>query len=123
MIILRRAPDESQDPRDRKFEAELREFSKSLHSVGMKVSQRGMAFDSAEFLGYPLPEFTLSLVQAIGPALGVALGAWLKGRYGRKVRVKIGEVEAEARTMEEVETLLQKIKQFQEVKSSDDGET
>ena len=116
-IVLRRAPDESKDPRDPEFQAELSEFSKSLHSAGLKVSQRGMAFDSAEFLGYPLPEFTVSLAQTVGPALlgavGVALGAWLKGRYGRKARVKIGDVEAEAQTIEEVGALLVKIQEFQ----------
>jgi hypothetical protein len=112
-IVLRGAPDEAKDPRDRKFQDELSEFSKSLHSSGVKVSQRGMAFDAAEFLGYPLPEFTVSLAQGIGPALGVALGAWLKGRYGRKARVKIGDVEAETQTIKEVGALLAKIREFQ----------
>jgi hypothetical protein len=130
-IVLRRAPDEPKDPRDPKFQAELSEFSKSLHSVGLKVSQRGMAFDAAEFLGYPLPEFTVSLAQTIGPALlgaiGVALGAWLKGRYGRKARVKIGDVEAEAQTIEEVGALIAKIQEFQilqeQSRSGNDNET
>lgn len=51
-VVLNRAPDEPKDPRDRKFQDELNEFSKSLRSAGLKVSQRGMAFDTAEFLGY-----------------------------------------------------------------------
>jgi hypothetical protein len=117
-IVLSRAPDEPKDPREPKYQAELSEFSKSLRSAGTKVSQHGMAFDAAEFLGYPLPEFTVSLAQGIGPALGVALGAWLKGRYGRKARVKIGDIEAEAQTVKEVGELLIKIQEFQIVQQS-----
>jgi hypothetical protein len=112
-VALRRAPD---DPpvNDPKFQEGLREFSKSLRTAGVTYSQRAMAFDSVDALGYPLPEFLVTLSQAIGPTLGVILVAWLQGRSGRKVRVKIGDVEAEARTVEEVEGLLQKIKQFQD---------
>jgi hypothetical protein len=48
----------------------------------------------------------------IGPLSGVlaamcmALGTWLTERGGRKVRIKIQGVEAEANTREEVEKLL-----------------
>lgn len=122
-IILLRARDEPKDPRDRKFQDELSKFSASLSSAGAKLSQRGMAFDSTEFSGYPLPEFTVSLANSILPVLGVALGAWLKGRYGRKARVKIGDVEAEAQTVQEIDALLQKIKQFQDAESPDNRET
>lgn len=93
---------------DPKFQEGLREFSKSLRTAGVTYSQRAMALDSVDALGYPLPEFLVTLSQAIGPTLGVILVAWLQGRSGRKVRVKIGDVEAEARTVEEVESLLQK---------------
>jgi hypothetical protein len=48
----------------------------------------------------------------------VALGAWLKGRYGRKARVKIGDVEAEAQTIKEVGALLAKIQEFQNLQEA-----
>jgi hypothetical protein len=53
---------------------------------------------------YPLPEFVIVL----GPA--VIAGGRLRGigygRCGRKVRLKIGDMEAEGRTVEEIERLL-----------------
>jgi len=48
----------------------------------------------------------LTAAAALGPALGAVLGAWLHAHYGRKVRLKIGEIEAEAQTPEEVQKLI-----------------
>ena len=49
----------------------------------------------------------------IAPLAG-AVGAWIQARYGRKARIKIGEIEAEARTIEEVEELLKIAAEFQD---------
>ena len=59
----------------------------------------------------------LPYVTALATPLAAALGAWLKERYGRKVRLKVGDVEAEASTAEEVEKLLAKA---QELKRMDE---
>ncbi|MFL9936924.1 hypothetical protein P0D88_50130 [Paraburkholderia sp. RL18-103-BIB-C] len=40
------------------------------------------------------------------------MGAWITARYGRKVRLKIGDVEVEARSIEEVDQLLQRARAF-----------
>ena len=53
-------------------------------------------------------------VQAIAPIVGTVVGAWLGARSCRRVRLKVGDIEAEAHTAEEVEKLLlraQEIKQ------------
>lgn len=55
-------------------------------------------------------DFLVPLAQAVGPTLGVVLVAWLQGRAGRKVRVRFGDTEAEARTPEELERVLNLIK-------------
>lgn len=117
-VILRRAPDDSLE-NDPKFQRELSDFSKSLRAAGVKFSQRAMAFDSADALGYPLPNFLITLAPAVIAAVAGLCGAWVHARYGRKVRLKIGDVEAEGRTVEEIEALLQKAKEFQEDKPSD----
>lgn len=41
------------------------------------------------------------------------LGAWLQAKFGRKVRLKIGDVEVEGRSTKEVEDLLERAKAFQ----------
>lgn len=51
------------------------------------------------------------ITSALGPAaitgLTAAAATWLQGRAGRKVKVKIGSVEAEGATIEEVRQLLE----------------
>ena len=44
--------------------------------------------------------------------------AWLGGRYGRKVRVKVGEVEVEANTVADIKDLLSRVEQMQKVDKS-----
>jgi hypothetical protein len=59
------------------------------------------------------------VLPATMPVVGTIIGAWLTVRNGRKVRVKIGDVEVEAGTAEEVERLLEqalKIKERTETK-------
>lgn len=112
------ADDPSAD--DRAFQEELATFTRSL--AGVIYSQRGMAFDAVDGQGYGLAEF---VIKDLGPsAIGVVTAAvtgWLAGRAGRKARLKFGDVEAEARTPEEVEQLLKSAADFQaRVKEKDD---
>jgi hypothetical protein len=43
-------------------------------------------------------------------ALSGALGVWFQARFGRKIRLKIGDVEAEATSVAEIELLLERAK-------------
>jgi len=121
-VKLQRAPDDLPE-NDQKFQEELGEFSRSLHSAGAHFSQSGMAFDSIDAHGYALAEYTIrQLAPVVIPAVTGAIGIWLQARYGRKVRIKIGPVEAEARTIDEIDKLLKRAADFQNgdsAKSSD----
>ena len=83
---------------------------KSSIQVSPRVLVRKAAGASSSLVG----EFLVPLAQAFGPTLGVVLVAWLQGRAGRKVRIKVGDVEAEARTAEEVERLMLRAQEFKE---------
>jgi hypothetical protein len=61
------------------------------------------AIDAPSFL---LGGFTTENVKSVALVLGPIVGAWLQARYGRKVRLKIGDIEAEARDAAEIEELL-----------------
>lgn len=112
-VVLVRAPDDAK-VNEPKFQEELRGFSKALHSAGIEFSRRGMAFNSVDATGYPLPEFLVTLGPPTIAALAAIAGAWVQARYGRKVRLKVGDVEAEARTAEEVEKLFVRAAEFRD---------
>jgi hypothetical protein len=48
----------------------------------------------------------IACLRALLTPAGLAGGAWLHARYGRKLRLKIGEIEVEAQTLKQVERLL-----------------
>jgi hypothetical protein len=56
-------------------------------------------------------DFLVPLAQVVVPALGVVLVGWLQGRAGRKVRVKFGDTEAEARTPEDLKRILELVEE------------
>jgi hypothetical protein len=120
-IQLKRTPDDPAE-RDPAIQSELRTFSGSLRLAGVRFSQRAMAFDSATVTGYPLAEF---IIKELGPnlitALAAAAGVWISGRSGRKVRLKVGDIEVEARTIEEVEQLLKRAQAVQAKQASTKG--
>ncbi len=111
-IELGSAPDDP-PPNDPGFQQELATFGGALRAAGIAYSQRAIAFDSVEAHGYHLAEFA---IQHLGPpAIGIitaAVTGWFAGRAGRKARLKFGDVEAEARTSEEVEQLLKSAAAF-----------
>ena len=98
------------------YQKQLWIFEKSLKQDKGLVVDSGMeAFLSAQG-GIFLGDFSIKIIAILGPFLVTAVGAWLHGRYGRKVRLKVGEIEAEAQTVEEVEKLLKRAEEIQQRK-------
>jgi hypothetical protein len=62
---------------------------------------------------YWLPT-AIAMAKVAGPPLFTVLGIWLQSRYGRKVRLKVGDIEAEARTIQEVEQLIARAQDIQQ---------
>jgi hypothetical protein len=54
-------------------------------------------------------EFVLPLASTVGSIIGVAVGAWITGRAGRKLKLKMGDVELEANSPAEIEHLLKRV--------------
>jgi hypothetical protein len=115
VLTLVAAPD---DPslNDPSYQRGLIEVVDELTHQGVEVSShialREAVGSTASYFG----EFGIRLAVALVPALCAAVGAWLHARYGRKVRVKIGEkeIEAEAQTIGDVEKLLKLGEEFKE---------
>ena len=76
-------------------------MGRGLRASGVPYTQRGMAFDAVDALGYGLPEFALAIAPEVIHAIEAVLIAWIGARATRKVRIKVGDTEVEARTVEE----------------------
>ena len=54
-------------------------------------------------------EFIITLAPRLDQVFGAVLAAWLQAQYGRKIRVKFDDLEIEAQTGAQVETLLARL--------------
>jgi hypothetical protein len=117
--------DERDNAKMRTCIGEVQAAQKAIKQAGgtglipVPQANAGMTFDSLdEFFKYLIP-----ISQAVSPVLGAALGAWISGHAGRKVRLKDGDIEVEAPTGEEArifyELILEKRKRQSE--PSDEG--
>jgi hypothetical protein len=64
--------------------------------------------DAVDAVGGATGEF-LAFAKILGPATIAALGGWLAGRDGRKVKIKVGEIEAEANSVKELDEVLERV--------------
>jgi len=87
------------------YQAELRQFFNLVRAEGTKISAAALTSDSIGGGGYT-GEFSIALVQVIGPAFRGAVVAWMQGRAGRTVRVKVGDTEVVANNSIELHGLL-----------------
>ena len=111
------SPDDPR-PSDTRYQEELGRFEQTITSQGLEVSALFEFRESASpgFISPYMGEFYIKLASLAATTIGVlgmAISTWLRARYGRKVRLKIGEIEAEAQSLEDVERLLQRAEQFQ----------
>jgi hypothetical protein len=95
---------------DQDFQAALTSFASEVRKAGVPIAQSAIAFDSADSHGFPLPDFTIAIL-VLGPptiaAIAAAAGTWVQARYGRKVRLRVGDTEAEGRSAAEIVQLLE----------------
>jgi len=95
---------------DSQYQKELESFKKSLLALGLEVHFTMELRESMGGGGGLLGEFLIKIAPIIGSGgLFGLLGAWLQAKYGRKVRVKFGDTEAEARSVEEIRALLKAV--------------
>lgn len=112
------SPDDP-DYEDHRYQNELTTFENDLKDAGLDPSARMFMRKAVGFGSLYTGEFYISAAKILGPPIIAAVGGWLAGRNGRKVRVKVGDIEAEANTMQQIEVLLeraQKLKQDNEPK-------
>lgn len=92
------------------YQNELNEFSKGAHAS----SQRSFAMDCAAGSGGLIGEFVFNNAEALIAALAYVASTWITAKNGRRVRIKTKEIEIEASSTEEINEILDKIKNLQE---------
>ena len=108
-VKLIAAPDDRAS-QTQEYQKELRSFEESVRRISLRVYPLIYKTDSAavDAPATYLGQFRI-VVERVGPFLvgldGLLVG-WLQSRNGRVVRVRSGEVEAEAKTMKQIQELL-----------------
>lgn len=110
-LILVPAKDDAK-PFSVEYQAELSVFA----SKAGASSQRAFSMDSAIGGGGPLGEFIFNNSETLIGAVSVLGVAWIGRRTGRKLRIKVGEIEIEATSKEEVAEMVTQVKLLQEQK-------
>jgi hypothetical protein len=101
------------------YQAELEDIDQRLRRYPLGVT--GFAWHQAG-PGTLLGQFVVSIGPAFMTGIAAVAGAWLQARFGRKVRVKFGDIEAEARTPEELEELLKRVAEFRDSERNTDAD-
>ena len=74
----------------------------------IRFTERVFVTDSADTGVTLLGEFTV-MAKTLGPVVIGSIGGWVAARQGRRVRIKMDDIEAEASSVEDVEKLLSMI--------------
>ena len=93
--------------RSTEYQAELAQLARDMRALDPHVSYHMFIQEGVSASSFLTGGFTIA--KAIGTSALPIIVAWLHGRYGRKVRLKVGDVEVEARTVNEIEKLLKQV--------------
>ena len=91
------------------YQAELRQFKQQLEAAGLAVSPTFAVFDSPGAGGGLTGQFLLSWAPtavSILSTVSVVAVTWMNAKAGRKLRLKVGDVELEANNPAEIDHLI-----------------
>jgi hypothetical protein len=101
-----------EDERSEAVQAEMRNVEARLADGGNKVMPRIHMRKAMGAESWLTGEFIVHLVSAVG--LSGILSAWISAKLGRKVRLKVGDIEAEASNAKELNELLDRAREIKE---------
>ena len=113
-ITLLPAPNDLPEMSD-EYQAQLRRFDETLQGEGFAPSSIVLVMEAAGSGVAPyLGIFSVAISGSLS-ALSIALGAWLKGKYGRVVELEIDGAKARAATIiEDVRALMEIAQEFRD---------
>lgn len=102
------------------FSAEYQDVLRQFSRATRPTSQRGFAMDSIDAVGGGLGEFLFKGGSLLLPVIGPAAVAYLTGRFGRKVKMKVKDVEVEAASVEQLQEILEIVARYRDSITDDD---
>jgi hypothetical protein len=97
------------------YQSELRNLGLALKADGLEIHEVGSHPIRSGGTPPISGEWKVALGAALEPTLKTPVGAWLQARRGRTARLRIGEIEADVRTVEELARVIKIAKCYQEV--------
>jgi hypothetical protein len=106
-----------EDPpwRSTDYQSELRDLGMTLKADGLEIYEVSANFARSGCSPAISGEWKIKLGAPPDPDLGNPVGSWLRARRGRTVRLTIGEIEADVRTVEELVSVIRTARMYQEV--------
>jgi hypothetical protein len=112
LTLIPSPEDQSLDDED--YQKDLRAFDDALRAHVLSPSSRVLLIESTgNDISPHLGVFAVGLKEAL-PVIGSVLTGWFAGRFGRKIRVKVGDIEVEANTVAEAEKLIAAVEKLRE---------
>ncbi len=97
------------------YQSELRNLGSSLRADGLEIREVGAQSVREGCVACISGEWRVKLGDTLGPILKVPVGSWLEARPGRTVRLTMGEMEADVRTVDELVSVIKIAKSYEEV--------
>jgi len=113
------AADTDSDTRGPAYQQKVKAAQAAIEAAGYKVQPR-VDFQKSESGGTWLSGEMLLFLSGTASALMPVISMWISSKLGRKVRIKVGEVEIEAANLKQVEAL---IDQIQAIKDKSDRQS
>lgn len=100
--------------RSNDYQSELRDLGSTLRAGGLEIHDLSCHPASKQATSPVYGEWSVPLCASLAPILETPVGSWLQAKRGRTVRMKIGEIEADVRTVAELIKVIGIAKFYQE---------
>ena len=106
-----------EDPpwRSADYQSELRELGVRLRADGLAIREVNFSAGCSDCPPAVSGEWRVPLNAGLAPILEAPLGSWLQARRGRTARLRIGEIEADVRSVQELVRVIRVAKCYQDV--------
>ena len=97
------------------YQSELRNLGQALKADGLEIHEVGSHPVRSGGTPPSSGEWKVELDAMLEPTLKAPVGSWLQARRGRTARLRIGEIEADVRTVEELARVIKIAECYEEV--------